>query len=271
LSVNPAFTEITGYTAEEVLGQNPRILDSGKHDQTFFADMWRKLESSGFWHGEIWNRHKDGGIFLEQMTINKIPDLTGKSFRYAALFHDITELRRKEEYIKHLAFHDPLTDLPNRSLLMERLGRQIAMSEREQRGLAVMFLDLDRFKFVNDDLGHEIGDDLLKAVAHKLQALVRHADTVARLGGDEFVILLDNPANEHEIAEIANRIIATINEPIEFRGKVAQVGTSIGIALYPNNGRTAAQLIKSADTAMYVAKGAGKNTYRFFLPTMTAN
>jgi diguanylate cyclase (GGDEF)-like protein/PAS domain S-box-containing protein len=270
LSVNPAFTEITGYTAEESIGQNPRMLNSGKHDPIFFSDIWQKLESSGVWSGEIWNRHKNGELFLERMSINKIPDLSGKSYRYAALFHDITELRRKEEYIKHLAFHDALTDLPNRSLLMERLDHQIAMSEREPRGLAVMFLDLDRFKFVNDSLGHEIGDDLLKSVANKLQSLVRLNDTVARLGGDEFVILLDNPTNKIEIAEIAKRIVATINEPMEFRGKFAEVGTSIGIALYPNDGRTAAELIKNADTAMYVSKSAGRNTYRFFLQTMTA-
>ena len=268
-SVNPAFTEITGYTAEAAIGQNARLLNSGKHDQTYFADMRQKLDSNGWWQGEIWNRHKDGGIFLERMTITRIPGLDGKSFRYAAVFHDITELWRKGEYIRHLAFHDALTDLPNRSLLMERLDRLIAMSERETRGLAIMFLDLDRFKFVNDNLGHEIGDDLLKAVAQKLQAQVRHSDTVARLGGDEFVVLLDNPANEGEVADIARRFVATINEPMEFRGKVAQVGTSIGIALYPADGQTPAQLIKSADTAMYAAKDAGKNTCRFFQPTMS--
>ncbi len=271
LSVNPAFTSITGYSAEEVIGQNPRMFNSGKHDQTFFADMRQRLDSNGWWQGDVWNRHKDGGIFLERMTITKIPDLTGKSFRYASVFHDITELWRKEEYTRHLAFHDVLTDLPNRALLMERLDRQIAMSERETRSLAVMFLDLDRFKFVNDNLGHEIGDDVLKTVAQKLQALVRHTDTVARLGGDEFVVLLDNPANKDEVAEIATRIVATINEPMEFRGKVAQVGTSIGIALLLSDGQTAGELIKSADAAMYAAKNAGKNTYRFFLPTMSAH
>ena len=267
LSVNPAFTEITGYTAEEVRGQNTRILNSGRHDSTFFSEMQQRLESSGAWEGEIWNRHKDGGIFLERMTINKIPDLSGKSFRYAALFHDITELWRKEERVRHLAFYDALTDLPNRPLLIERLDHQIAMSEREMRGLAVLFLDLDRFKFVNDNLGHDIGDELLKAVAHELLALVRHTDTVARFGGDEFVVLLDNPANRDEVAEIAARIVAKINEPMEFCGKEAQIGISIGIALYPTDGQTSLQLIKSADTAMYAAKGAGKNTYRFFQTT----
>jgi len=271
LSVNPAFTELTGYTADEAIGQNPRMLNSGKHEQPFFANMWQQLDKEEKWQGEIWNRHKDGSVYLERMTITKIPGIDGQSFRYAALLHDITSLWQKEEHLRHLAFHDVLTDLPNRSLLLERLDRHIALSQRKMYGLAVLFLDLDRFKVVNDTLGHEIGDDLLKTVAQKLQALVRLSDTVARLGGDEFVILLDNPLNQDKVIDIATRIIATINEPMMFRGKVAQVGTSIGIALYPEDGHTSAELIKHADTAMYASKGAGKNTYRFFQTSMTAH
>ena len=271
LTVNPSFTEITGFTAEEAIGQNPHILNSGRHDPAFFADMRQCLTTQGKWQGEIWNRHKDGGVFLERMIIIKLPDPAGESFRYAAIFHDITDIWRKDEHIRHLAFHDGLTNLPNRLLLLERLDHQIAMSERGTRNLAVMFLDLDGFKFVNDNFGHDIGDDLLKAVSQKLQSLVRHSDTVARLGGDEFVILLDNPTNMTEVEFIAKRIIAKVNEPMELRGKVVQVGTSIGISLYPTDGDTSAQLIKNADTAMYAAKTSGKNTYLFFNSTMAVH
>lgn len=269
-SVNPAFTEITGYSAEEAIGQTPRLLRSNRHEQEFHAAVWREIVANGQWQGEIWNRRKSGEVFLEWQAITKVAGMAGEPCRYISLFHDVTDVWRKDEHVRHLAFHDALTELPNRSLLTERLERHFAMAEREQRGLAVMFLDLDRFKLVNDTLGHEIGDELLKAVAQRLRALVRQTDTVARLGGDEFVIMLDNPADRDEVTNIASRIIATVNGPMEFRGKSAQVGTSIGIAMYPNDGHSPADLIKNADTAMYRAKNAGKNTYRFFDSEMAA-
>ncbi len=268
LSVNPAFTKITGYTAEEAIGKTPRILKSGRHDEAFYTNLWAEIASTGRWQGEIWNRRKDGEVFVEWQTITKIPAANDEPCRYVSIFHDITELWRKNESLRHLAFHDMLTDLPNRSLLIERIERQIAMAERDKRGVALLFLDLDRFKAVNDRLGHDVGDDLLRMVAKKLQSLVRVADTVARLGGDEFVILLDNPASAEEVAQIAERVVALVNEPMSFSGQPAQVGTSIGIALYPADGKTPAALIKSADVAMYAAKYAGKNTYRFFSPHM---
>lgn len=264
LSVNPAFTDITGYSAQEAIGQTPRLLRSNHHEQEFHAHVWEQINETGQWQGEIWNRRKNGEIYIGWQTITRIVGSDGEAGRFVSVFHDITDSWQKNEYTKHLAFHDALTNLPNRSLLMERLAHQIAIKEREPRYLAVLFLDLDRFKLVNDTLGHAIGDDLLMAVAKKLQALVRQSDTVARLGGDEFVILLDNPVSTIEVATIANRIIAVINEPLEFHGKTAQVGTSIGIAMYPEHGATATELIKNADTAMYAAKHAGKNTYRFF-------
>jgi diguanylate cyclase (GGDEF)-like protein/PAS domain S-box-containing protein len=270
LSVNPAFTSITGFTADEAIGRTPRILRSDRHDEAFYAAVWRDIAAKGQWQGQIWNRRKDGETFLEWQTITKIPAPEGEPVRYISVFNDITELWRKDEYIRHLAFHDALTDLPNRALLMERLNHQTAIAKREQRLLAVMFLDLDRFKFVNDNFGHDVGDDLLKAVAQKLLALVRQSDTVARLGGDEFVIVLNNPESQAEVTHIADRVVAVINEPMEFCGKSAQVGTSIGIAMYPTNGDTPAELIKSADTAMYAAKAAGKNTHRFFNVDMVA-
>lgn len=264
-SVNPAFVQITGYTAQEAVGQTPRLLRSHHHDQEFHASVWRQITEQGFWQGEVWNRHKSGGIFLEWQTITRITGVDGAPTRYLSVFHDITEAWQKNEHHKHLAFHDALTNLPNRALLVERLDRCIAMAAREPRCIAVMFLDLDRFKVVNDTLGHTVGDDLLIALGNKLQQLVRQADTVARLGGDEFVIKLDNPSNRAEVAHIAERVIATINEPLNIQGQQVQVGTSIGIAMYPGNGKTAAELIKNADIAMYEAKRAGRNGYRFFI------
>ncbi|WP_285722176.1 diguanylate cyclase domain-containing protein [Geothrix rubra] len=264
LSVNPAFTHITGYGAEEAIGKTPRMLKSKHHDQAFYAAMWRDIDATGHWQGEIWNRRKDGEVYLEWLTITKIHGSMGEPIQYVSVFNDITKSRYNDERIKHLAFHDALTDLPNRSLLMDRLDHQIAKAEREGSRLAVMFLDLDRFKGVNDTLGHEVGDDLLRMVSQKLLAQVRQSDTVSRLGGDEFVILLDNPANEDEVAHVAGRVLTVIQEPMEFRGKAAQIGTSIGIAMFPRDGSTPDELIERADAAMYAAKDGGRNTYRFF-------
>ena len=264
LSVNPAFNAITGYQADEAIGQTPRLLKSHRHDQAFYAAMWQELGAKGQWKGDIWNRRKNGEVYLQRMTITMIRDSFGNPIRYVSVFNDITDLWHKDEYLKHLAFHDALTDLPNRALLMERLEQQIAIAEREQFDMALMFIDLDRFKFVNDTFGHNVGDDLLKMIAQKLLAQVRQSDTVARLGGDEFVIQLRNPANQGEVAHIAERIIGLINEPMECRGQQVQVGASIGIAMFPQDGNDALELMKNADTAMYAAKNAGKNTFRFF-------
>tara|TARA_R110001599_G_scaffold353737_1_gene595983 strand:+ start:2926 stop:4551 length:1626 start_codon:yes stop_codon:yes gene_type:complete len=271
LSVNPAFSEITGYSSEEAVGNTPRILKSNRHDRAFYDDMWLELANNGQWKGDIWNRRKCGEVFLERVTITLIRDPDGMPARYVSVFSDITDLWQKDEYLKHLAFHDALTNLPNRSLLMDRLNCRIATSEREQTSIALMFLDLDRFKFINDNFGHDVGDDLLKLVATRLLALVRESDTVSRLGGDEFVIKLTNPANKAEIVRIANRILAEINQPMEFRGDLFQVGVSIGIAVFPADGRSSLDLIKNADAAMYTAKDAGKNTFRFFEPCMVGH
>jgi diguanylate cyclase (GGDEF)-like protein/PAS domain S-box-containing protein len=265
LSVNTAFSKITGYSAEEAIGQTPRLLKSNHHDQDFYAALWQIIASEGCWEGEIWNRRKDGEVFLEWQSITAIHGANHEPVRYVSVFNDITKFWQKDERMRHLAVHDSLTDLPNRTLLVERLDHLLAMTEREQRNIAVLFLDLDGFKAVNDKLGHDIGDDVLKSVAKKLLAQVRHLDTVARLGGDEFVILLDNPMNNDEVARIAARIVSIINVPMKLHGKSASVGVSIGIAMYPVDGQTTADLMKSADTAMYAAKLAGKNTYRFLV------
>jgi diguanylate cyclase (GGDEF)-like protein len=233
--------------------------------------MWKVITDEGRWKGNIWNRRKDGEVYLERITITMMRDSTGTPIRYVAVFSDITDIWRNDEYVKHLAFHDALTDLPNRSLLMERLDHHIAVAKREKFGLALMFLDLDRFKFVNDTFGHVVGDDLLRVIARRLMALVRESDTVARLGGDEFVVNLNNPASKEEVICIANRIVASINEPMEIRGKTVQVGTSIGVAMFPSDGNTPDELLKNADTAMYAAKDAGRNTFHFFEPAMTVH
>lgn len=264
LSVNPAFSSVTGYSSTEAIGQNPRLIKSDRHDSAFYAVLWQSITTVGRWEGEIWNRKKSGEVFLIWQTITKIQDSIDEPARYIAVFRDVTDLWQKNERTRHLAFHDALTDLPNRSLLMERLHQLIAMTGRETRNVAVMFLDLDRFKLVNDTLGHPVGDDLLKAIAQKLLAQVRQSDMVARLGGDEFVVLLDNPASHDEVAQIAGRIVTILGDPVEICGRVAQVGASIGIAMHPIDGTTPEQLMKNADIALYAAKAAGKNTYRFF-------
>ncbi|MBK9392474.1 MAG: diguanylate cyclase [Uliginosibacterium sp.] len=267
LSVNPAFTAITGYAAEEAIGQTVSLLKSDHHDREFFAGVLRALDETGLWEGETWSRRKNGDLFLKWQTITTIRGAVDESIRYVTVFNDITARWQKDERIRHLALHDPLTDLPNRALLLERVGQLIGITEREPRSIALMFLDLDGFKAINDGLGHEAGDQMLRAVAKKLTGLMRQSDTVARLGGDEFVILLDNPANRNEIAHIAERVITAINEPLPLNGNFSKVGVSIGIAIYPADGANAEQLMQSADKAMYAAKQAGKNTFRLSAST----
>jgi diguanylate cyclase (GGDEF)-like protein/PAS domain S-box-containing protein len=269
LAVNPAFTRITGYAADEVIGQTLRLLQARDQDQAFPAAAWQDLTATGLWEGEIWSRRKDGERFLAWQSISLIRGAGTEPVRCVSIFNDITERWRKDERVRHLAFHDPLTDLPNRHLLLERLDQLIRRAQREQRTVAVLFLDLDGFKYVNDTFGHAIGDDVLMAVAQTLQVQVRQADTVARLGGDEFVILLDNPVSRQEVARIAQHIVESIMEPMTLRGTTVHIGISIGIAWHPTDGAAAVQLLESADAAMYAAKEAGKNTFRFFTSTPT--
>jgi len=263
LSVNPAFTIITGYGAKEVIGHTPRVLKSNRHDAAFYASMWQELNVNGRWKGDIWNRRKNGEIFPERITITRINDSAGAAIRYVSVFSDITDLWREDEYIKHLAFHDALTDLPNRALLMERLQHRIEAARRDPAPLTIMFLDLDQFKVVNDTYGHDVGDELLRIVGRRLLALIRQSDTVSRIGGDEFIIKLNNVAGREELAHVARRVVGTINEPMEIRGTTLTIGTSIGIASFPDDGINPEDLMKSADVAMYAAKSAGKNTFRF--------
>ena len=266
LSVNPAFTEITGYTAEEAVGQNPRILQSNRHDRAFYTAMWKQITTEGRWNGEIWNRRKGGDLYLERMTISMVREAGGEPVRYVSVFSDITALWRKDEHIKHLAFHDALTDLPNRTLLMDRINRIMINSDREPCNMALLFFDLDGFKLINDQYGHNVGDDILKEVAKRLLGLVRQSDIVARLGGDEFIVVLNNPKGIEKITSIATSVVSSINEPMEIHGEVLHVGASVGIAMFPADAGTSADLIKNADTAMYVAKDSGRNKISFYAP-----
>lgn len=263
VSVNPAFAALTGYTCDEVIGQNAGILKSGRHDAAFFAAMFAQSQTTKLWKGEIWSRRKDGSIYLAQLSISAIHGDAGEITRYVGVCSDITDRWNTEQIVRQMALHDGLTGLPNRSLLMERLSQLIAMSAREPLHIALLFLDLDGFKLVNDTWGHDMGDHVLKTVATRLSGLLRPSDTVARLGGDEFVILLNNPHSRESIGLVALRAIEEVNVHMHMDGQTAHVGTSVGIAIFQKDVTSPAALLKRADDAMYAAKAAGKNTYRF--------
>ncbi|WP_173980046.1 bifunctional diguanylate cyclase/phosphodiesterase [Magnetospirillum sp. UT-4] len=269
LSVNPAFTEITGYSADEAVGRKPSILRSDHHEPGFYADLWRTLLETGHWQGEVWNRRKDGSVYVQWQTITAVRDATGRVASYVSVFTDITNMRRNEDRIRHLAYHDALTGLPNRTLLMDRLEHGIAVARREAHRLAVLFLDLDRFKAVNDSLGHDAGDRLLREVAARIVASLRRTDTVARMGGDEFVVLLEPAGPADDIARTAEAVIAALDQPVDLGVESVRVTTSVGIAVFPETAEDAVSLLKQADTAMYAAKKGGRNTYRFFAAGMT--
>lgn len=268
VKVNPAFSHITGYAPEEVLGKNPRVLKSDRHDDAFYATMWKALMNDGQWEGEIWNRRKSGEAYPEWLSISSIRDSSGAVAHYVAVFHDITETKRSEELMKHQAYHDALTGLPNRLLLLDRLGVAISHAKRSGNRLALLFLDMDNFKTVNDSLGHSVGDMLLMAFAHRLKTLLREQDTVARLGGDEFVIMVEEVTDVNAAVAVGERIIESMHEPFTVKGHELYVTSSVGITLYPEDGATPEILIKNADLAMYRAKEQGKNSYQLFTAAM---
>jgi len=267
-SVNPAFTRITGYEASEALGRKPSILRSTVNDEEFYTKMWEDLAATGQWRGEIWNRHKSGRIYPEWLTITAIKDSAGETIQYAAVFHDITDLKRNEEEIKFQAFHDPLTGLPNRLLFRDRLRHAIDKTQREGGHVAVLFMDLDDFKNINDTLGHDIGDLLLKGMSVRLIGCLREVDTVARIGGDEFMVILEGVQRDGEVSVAAKRMIDALAQPYSFKSESLYCTTSIGISMYPADGSLADELIKNADLAMYHAKRMGKNNYQFFNSSM---
>ncbi|MGE5514544.1 MAG: EAL domain-containing protein [Bacteroidota bacterium] len=268
--VNPAFTQLTGYTFEDVHGKNPSILKSGRHDAAFYNRLWAALERDGLWQGEVWNRRKNGDVYPEWLTINVIRDDEGHISQYAAVFSDITERKKAEERIKNLAYFDVLTGLPNRRLFTDRLQVAIANAHRHSQSLAIMFLDLDLFKRINDTLGHGVGDLVLVETSKRLGQCVREGDTVARLGGDEFVILLPELDHLEDAAKLAERVISYVKAPFVIDEHELYVTTSVGIAVYPDDGSTVEQLIKNADTAMYRAKDLGRNSYQLYTPSMNA-
>ena len=264
VSVNGSFTRITGYAAEEVLGKNPRILSSGRQTPEFYADMWRALKDRGHWEGEIWNRRKSGEVFAEMLNISVVPDEHGDPQNYVAIFSDISQQKSHQDQLERIAHFDALTNLPNRVLLADRLQQALAQAQRRDTMMAVVFLDLDGFKVVNDVHGHELGDQLLVAIAQRLRASLREGDTLARMGGDEFVAVLADIADVSESEFVLERLLEAAAQPLQLDNKRLQVSASLGAALYPQDGTEPDILLRHADQAMYQAKQAGKNRYQLF-------
>jgi diguanylate cyclase (GGDEF)-like protein/PAS domain S-box-containing protein len=267
ISVNRAFTDVTGYEEKEVLGKNPKLLASGLQDKDFYRTLWETLLKNNYWQGELCNRRKDGTIYPEWLTISVVRDEAGDIIHHIAIFTDITQHKALEQQFEHLAHYDSLTHLPNRLLLNSRVDYELIVAERHKSTFALLFIDLDHFKNINDSLGHTIGDQVLIEVGRRLLACVRDEDTVARLSGDEFNIILAN-SNEIGAAIVANKIIAALAEPIFYQNYQLHITPSIGISLYPDNGDSYETLSKNADTALYKAKEFGRNQYQFFTPSM---
>lgn len=264
ISINPAFSKITGYSFEEVKGEDPRMFRSDRHDQAFYQAMWNAITTTGQWQGEIWDKRKNGEIHAKWLTINTIRNKDGTIHRYVALFSDITEKKKSEELIWRQANFDTLTGLPNRDMFRDRLGQEVKKSIRAELPLALLLVDLDQFKEVNDTLGHAVGDLLLIEAAHRISACVRESDTVARLGGDEFTIVISEISDNSHVENVAQKIIGRLAEPFHLGNEVVYISASIGITLYPNDSIDIDALMKNADQAMYVAKNKGRNRFSYF-------
>ncbi len=275
VNVNPAFTRVTGYATEEAQGKNPHLLASGRHDHEFYHALWENLENKGHWEGEIWNRRKNGEVYPCWQNINPVRDKAGVLLYYVSMFSDISERKEAEAQIHQLAFYDPLTSLPNRRLLIERLQQAFSVGARNGQHGAVLFIDLDNFKTLNDTKGHDIGDQLLAEVAKRLNICVRDGDTVARLGGDEFVVVLESLSQSSDEAAaqadlVAEKIRDTLSQPYRLSSYAHHTTPSIGVVLFKGHQQSLDDVLKYADTAMYQAKTAGRNTIRFYDPVMQA-
>jgi diguanylate cyclase (GGDEF)-like protein/PAS domain S-box-containing protein len=271
IDVNSAFTRITGYPRADVIGKNPRVFNSGRHDQDFYQAMYASLRDLGVWRGEIWNRRKSGEIYPSLLTVNTVKSPEGRVTGYVGVFADITELKESEQRLAHLAHHDPLTDLPNRLLLGARLRQAMRHAIREKTRIAVIFLDIDRFKTINDGLGHPVGDLVLQQLAGRLTRVLRGGDTVARISGDEFVILLENLASADEAGAVVQKLMDAAASPIHVDGKEIRITLSIGITFFPDDTNDADELLRNADSAMYRAKQEGRNTYRYYTSELTVS
>ena len=268
LAVNPAFSTITGYALGDVLGRTPAVLNSGRQGKEFYHKMWKELTEHGTWQGEIWNRRKDGEFYPEWLSVAAVRDEAGQTSHYIGVFTDISERKRNEARIHHLAHHDALTGLPNRLLLEDRIDQAMLGARRNKRSMALIFVDLDRFKNINDTLGHEIGDVLLIEAAQRGLSVLRDTDTLSRLGGDEFVVVLSDIESRQDAMFVARKLLAALCQPYLLAGHELTVSASAGIALYPEDGQNTSELLRKADAAMYRAKDEGRNTFRFFSAEM---
>ncbi len=269
--VNRAFIEITGYQCEDVMGHQPSLFKSGRHSASFYRAMFQTLERDGEWSGEIWNRRKSGEIYPQWQTIRVIRDDQGQISHYVAVFSDISAIKHSEHELAHLAHHDPLTDLPNRLLFTDRAEQALASAQAHKRGCALLLLDLDHFKIINDSLGHNVGDQLLKTVGERLQGLFGPGVTLARLGGDEFAVLAESCPQLVQAAALAQRILDAMKEPFIFDGHQLFISASIGISLFPSDALSAEQLLRNADSALFKAKNAGREGYALYTEELTAH
>lgn len=264
VAVNPAFSAITGYTSDEMLGKNPSVLSSGKQTDDFYRIMWGAILAAGQWQGEIWNRRKSGEVYPEWLSIGVLKNSKGEVINYIALFSDITDRKAAEQKIEFLAHYDALTKLPNRSLFADRLNLALLYATRNGTKVGLLFLDLDKFKDVNDTMGHLAGDQLLKSVAQRLKSCVRESDTVCRQGGDEFMILLYEVLSRDAVEQVAQKIMEAMAAPHQIGGRELPVTFSVGASIFPDNADDVDTMIKCADDAMYRAKAQGRNNYQFF-------
>jgi len=264
IDVNPAFCKITGYERKEVLGKNPSILNSQKQSKEFYSDMWQCLIEHGYWKGEVWNRKKNGELYAELLTISSLQDNNGKTLHYMGLFADITQIKNQHRTLEQMAHYDPLTSLPNRSLFLDRFNQAIAHADRTKSSVAVCFIDLDNFKPINDNFGHDIGDKILVEVAERIKYALRNKDTVSRQGGDEFALLLSDVYNFSDCEDILKRIHSSLAKPFMLNGNCHKITASTGVTLYPHDQGDLDTLIRHADQAMYQVKLSGRHGYRLF-------